>query len=278
MRNRTLSRVGGPLTTDPLNRLLVSWWLPMPGWSGGSVVRDLARRNDLPITGLTWGTAGGRLAVHNNGDANNGAKTTSPVGIPDPGTADFTLYCRAYLTALTGKNCCVSYTGSGDAAPGVALLKDTGTGRWFVEGYGNGTDPALLSSVTIETGRVYHVLFSRRAGANVIYVDGDDTGTNTTAMQGGTYSEFCIGSFDRFYDGVNGAVLDAGVYAEGFTADQARRHYEQSLVGYRDLLRYATRRVYGFPAAAVAPPAVGGLRVWNSGPVRVGGAVLGGYR
>jgi hypothetical protein len=39
----------------PLNRGLVSWWLPFGPWQGGGTLRDLARRNHGTLTnGPTW--------------------------------------------------------------------------------------------------------------------------------------------------------------------------------------------------------------------------------
>jgi len=249
--------------SHPLNRGLVSRWLPFGPWQGGGTLRDLCRKNNGTLTnGPTWGPGpNGFGAVSLDGtndyvsvpslglsgatartfvglirsDTSSGLRTVFRCGPDDVSTLQsFGLFCNV----MTGSDLYVLFL-SCDWYTGAVLT----TGRW------------THVTVTYSGGAV------QTAGNVVVYVDGKPQSLTKIGVATGAANTnetaYRLGSDPHNGRYFQGPIASGDFYNRALSAAEIVAHADQTLRGYPDLLRWVPtgRTFIGGGQVALSLPA-----------------------
>lgn len=260
-RNRPII-YGDPVAWDhPLNRGLVSWWLPLPGRGAGFTLHDIAGKNHGTLTnGPTWAAglgAGGSVRY-----VGSSSQYTSVPPQFNGASGGFSVFGRTYLadTSTGGAFLKIGNITHPSGGDGVGI----GTGTGIFETAGNRLLVLFEGLRWIDTGVDFGVgwhnwgIVIDGGGKPRVYLDGypvySDVGTSmayigslgTPITQIGGY--LSSASANRY---MTGLVEEVRCYDRIVTDTEAAGISDQARRGHPDTLRRLTNRVYGFGVAAV---------------------------
>ncbi len=213
---------------SPLNQGLVSWWLALPGRTGGGTWFDLCGRNHGTLTGMDpatdWvGSArrGGYGAL--DCDASNDTVLfTSPVsGLPLTIIGWFRTTSSANTTVAMVSSSSGSYTGLGVNA--FAVLSYTNSAA---AGNVNTTSTGTFSSGVWTMGAAVWESGGNRAA----YRDGANKGTSSSALSP-SLTDGCIGSFRNSSSYFNGQLDCIRVYNRALSDAEIFALYLEDMLG-----------------------------------------------
>jgi hypothetical protein len=233
----------------PLNRGLLSCWLPFGPWRGGGTLRDLARRNDGTLTnGPTW-TAGpnGFGAVQFDG-VNDYVDCGTIPGLNGATQAYFSAWIYRATTGTTaGLGGCGGSAAGGDNRFSLIWFTDS---RIYFSAAQSGFNGFAFASVTGTGWRHVALVYDGSQASNatraVLYVDGVSQSVTYNGGVGtalGNVSPFWVGAdaSNRF---TGGSVSDIRLGLVAPSSDAVRSLYDQSQRGYPDLFRRIPSRTW----------------------------------
>lgn len=226
----------------PLNRGLVSWWLPLPGLDGGRFLYDVAGQNHGTLTnGPTW-TAGpnGFGAVQFDG-ADDYVERSAFAWDPSGGYT-YSLAVRPGF-ASTSKTrqgvVCWRASGAGDQNR-VRLIWLDATSGFYLD---DRDRYAFSARPTFGAGEWHHLAVTKPAsGAAQYYWDGSPFATTTVIDLGGVepansyplYLGWDSEAAGRVWSGL---MADVRIHSRALSASEVAALYDQSLRGHPDTLR-----------------------------------------
>lgn len=222
--------LGNPVSSSPLNRGLVGWWLALPQRMGGLRFLDLCQpgNHGTLTNGPTWSSAAGRPG---------GFGSLSFDGIND--------YVTIPAISLTNTHTVSAWVRL-DAAGSYPMILTSAAGpdlRFFVANrypmYGANTVYAVAATL----GEWNHYLATSNGTNTALYLNG--TSVATSVVDGTTRSgTINIGRrSDGFY--LTGGIDDVRLWDRTLSADEARAAYNDSRTGYPQTLNRLPMRVYG---------------------------------
>ena len=250
-----------PVNWDhPLNRGLVSWWLPLPGRQGGLRLWDLCGRNHCSLqNGPGWvGGRNGYLAVERDGSNDlilsdsvvpfNLSKLTVSIvfSLPSLPSAYKGLTGQWKDDGGASQRSYVLGTTSGNSL--YALTSTDGSYQAARE-FGDGT-------AALTAGKVHHgVLAYTSATGAVLYMDGAQRATNgQTGNLHSSTDAFRIGAmgFASSFQYLAAKIYECSVRDRALSASEVLALYDQSRQGHPDTLARLSTVRYFVPAAAPA--------------------------
>ena len=225
-----------PVADHPLNRGLVSWWLPLPHLFGGNRLWDLCNRNHGTLTsGPVWrGGATGFGSVDYDGASS--VRNIAASGLPAVNSAKSIVVWSKLDTNPSGY--AFLYCGGNGAGSSIQFGFNSGGGYAARPG-GAGGDYVTASS-TPAAGLWHGYVYTYDGTNHTLYADAVQVGTNTTASQVGTQSQFSMGKYnltDFDGQGIDGLIQSVSVYNRALSPVEVRALYDQSLRGHPDTLR-----------------------------------------
>lgn len=238
--------------SHPLNRGLVSLWLNVPHWQGGTVLRDLAKRNNGTLTSMDppndwvgpqgriggWGAldfdgSNDRVDVGNPGSLNiTGTYTLSAMIRPDTVTSD---------RGIVGKH---------DASiQGYFLQQVNADLRAFNNSSGAGA--FVVASSVLAIGNWYHVASTWDGADLKIYVDGKEVASATSAGDDpATHSSnaFVGALLDAVWP-FDGLIDDVRVHNVPWSPAEVAEYFRLSQQFYPGILNRWARRANSVPVA-----------------------------
>lgn len=257
--------LGNPVSDHPLNRQLVSWWMPLPNNSNGSRMFDLrGGKHGVLTSGASW-TSGrhGWQAVKCDGPDNgtryvetpssadyNGANLSVSIwfrdrgGNSDNGGGTTDIRNNDYVIGLGGYN---FSTGGW----GLTFISTTQV-QWSIWNSFADTGFGLVGNAyTTPTGNWTHaVLTSTTTGPSSFgYFNGVVSGSEYTTKTRATTASY-IRMAKRPMDGENYTgnvnIASVRVYNRILTAAEVSADYDQGMRGYPDTLRRWSRKSFSF--------------------------------
>lgn len=234
----------------PLNRGLVSWWLPLPGRGAGRTLFDVAGRNNGTLTnGATWASGpNGNRAV-----SFDGTDDYVNVGSAIATAGDLTASCWVYPTANPGSfsykvlfgfyNTTSPFTGWGLARGGPTATPANGLGFWDGTAWRN-----LGADWTLNAWQ--HLAVVATSSVATLYVNGVPASSPACSARGSYTGVKTFGSQSNgAAQFLTGAAVDQRIHNRALYASEVRELYQQSRKGYPDLLRRASPRAWRFGVA-----------------------------
>lgn len=234
----------------PLNRGLVSWWLPLPGQQYSKVYRDICLRNHATlINGATLTGPKGRRGGF--GAANFIAASSQRgdiIGVRHTITNQVSVAAWVNLTSTGDYQMILSAAfGAGDGSEGFELrLNDSGQAQMSVDET-TGRPNATSSGVIVGTGWV-HLLgtYDGSLSSNniIIYVNGAPAGTGSgTGNIAGLGADWMIGGRGGSFM-VNGLADSIKVWNRSLSASEALFDYSESVRAHPETLNWHCRPAF----------------------------------
>lgn len=242
----------------PLNRGLVSWWLPMPNNSGGDTLFDIAGRNHLTRSGSAYWSS---KQVFGTASSSGAFTYTKPSGSSWFG-AGCTIAWWAKPNSIGGDQQVFRLGGGTDAGTHWNYFRTGGAVRmddFITSGFGNFN--TLDTATTFSNGQKVWYAYTYDGTTQRVYVSGvqNNSATVSDGFAGAEPTDFgLLGQPDQSQP-LNGECYGAWTYSRALSASEIWDLYDQSLRGYPDLLNYysPTARLFlASQAAAVtsSPP------------------------
>ena len=242
-------------TDHELAQGLVIWWRVMPGWYGGTIWRDLMKRNNATLTGITlpYSSTSG-MALGSTRPGGDGEVRFD--GTDDYGTIDGFLA----TTSLPVSVSLVLYIRSGSTGIRQALANTGGTNTRFYLGLQSAGSSALgfrCGNVTISTAisdlTWYHLcgVWDGNGGMEC-YLNGLSIGTNSSTgvttfnniMKIGAYGN---GASSYWEGGIDNIII----HQEQLSSAKVAALYQSSRLGHHGLLRCRVYRYFSIPSGVV---------------------------
>lgn len=249
--------LSNPVADHPLNRGLVSWWLPLPNTGGGTTLIDLVAtgRNHLTLTnGPTWATGpnGTGQALSLTAASSQYAQYSGAVVTAVP----LTMACWFNVNNVTGDHCLVSLGASGSEDYFGLIANGSIAGDPIRAPVRQGASGAFGETTTSFSAGVWsHACAVFATNANrTAYLNGGGAGSDTTSLTPASMALTGVGRLSRltpaFY--TDGRITDVRIYNRALSADEVLALYRQGLRGNPDTLRRFAPRVWSFGGAAAA--------------------------
>lgn len=245
-------------TGHPLNRGLVSWWLPLDGNSGGRTLFDIAGRNHGTLTNdPTWGVGpNGFGAVQFDGSNDYvecGTAGLSALG----GNANRTIACWARPSGLSAYLVAASLDAGGGVGWAYLRVQLSASGtQWQVNARQGNSTEAYFEFGTPTVGKWDHVALTIDSAYNfTAYLNGVKQNTadvSSVGLYSGSGASMRLGTYSLGGAYWNGAVGTTQVYNRALSASEVYGLYEQSLRGYPDLLRRTSSSTWFVPESGGA--------------------------
>lgn len=234
----------------PLARGLVSLWIPLPAWSGGSRLFDLCKRNDGTLTNsMTW-SSGGCPVGFGSTRVTTGA-STSYVPATVPSLTDYTI--STWFRGLR-KNFYAPLGHGYDGAFSFGAFSFSESSGVLTAGWRVLYN--IISGTTLPDWEWTHLVGVREGSTSRLYqngvltassgsVDTTATGTAFTAagMRGGTSTSTSTCEYGS-----------TALYNRAMSADEIRLDYDLSRRGYPGFLNRVRPATLHGPGAASPPP------------------------
>jgi hypothetical protein len=229
-----------PVSSSPLNRGLVGWWLALPQRMGGGRFLDLCQPGNHGTLngGLTWQSAAGRPGGF--GSLKWSANTDYvPLPNMDVGKSaeDFTL-AAWFVTPGTSSDIILdNYQGGANE---ISLYAQSGV----IKCYYGGT----LTGVLTVTANIWNHAALVRTGTTLqLFLNG--VGDSSVVSGSGNWSSagFTLGNFYNGTAGTSamaGSIDDARIYRRSLSASEITALYNDSRTGYQQTLNRLPRRSY----------------------------------
>jgi hypothetical protein len=247
--------LGNPVADHPLNRGLVSWWLPLPNTSGGSRLLDIVRGPGSRYTGTltggpTW-EAGPTGFASINFDGSDDRVTT--FDFTDPVVTVTGWFNTRSLSALQ------HIFGHRNTTRRSQLMIAATTGTVTFET--SNTTPTVnsinsASTVTVDRWYWFCATVDYPNTFKALWLNGVEE-TSTTGISGALGAggvAFALGSRSATLSGpFNGRITGARYYGRAFTGSEQYALYADELAGCPTTLRRYTPKTFSF-----GKPAAGG--------------------
>lgn len=275
--------------SHPLTKGLVSWWLCVPGWMGGSRLVDIARpgphgNHGTLTNGPTWAGSsrpGGFGSIGTVGDADAYVQNAASSGLPTGASSPWTFAFWHRTRTLKSLSCPFGFGEEARGAGGTvgakrAVLQFGGAGDYYFWGENRDWDTGVAWDVD---STWHHVAFTYDAASGAFgdlrfYRDGRlAAGPNTlasTLTTAGSYLYACT----KHPSGTSpDADFDDGIIlARCWSAAEVAAWYDQSRRGHPDTLR-RLRRTWFVPEE-VAGGTTRGIPFGTRGTAFNGGRTL----
>lgn len=255
--------LGNPVSDHPLNRGLVSWWLPLPNNQGGSRLFDIRGGSHGTLTnGPTW--AAGERGFRSLSLVRASSQYVSLARVPDF-TSQLTFGCwvNTASTPATDNYHSILSKGRSGAADDRNFGFDyrTSGGSTKLEVFWTSAPSTYVEYyhvVTLDWSRWYYLTWvidwSTNPDTVTFYIDGVSKGLtligSNNASPTTTATQVCLlGSLHTGSDYWNGKLDSPRLYNRALSAAEVWQLYQQSRQGYPDLLRRWGRRAVASPAA-----------------------------
>lgn len=250
--------LGNPVADHPLNRGLVTCWLPLLNNRGGSILFDLTRsgnhgtltagplwtscvENKASLTALSFD--GSDDYVLGVSDPTAGGVAVSVAALVYPGTASFGGYVCSTDNRSSGYGWYLNQSGAGPDK--WRFVKEVAFSQGLVD-----SDVSVVANAwQLPMGTC------DAAGAIKIYVDGMQQSGSATQSGTMTVGQTVALRLSRRSDAAgfySGRIACLWTWNRGLTQSEAYLFYEQTRRGWPDLLRRFSRRVSSFGSVAAA--------------------------
>lgn len=251
-----------PINWDhPLNDGTVGWWLNVPHWQGGTTWRDLTGRNHGALTNMdpatdwkTGGRPGGWGALDFDG-ANDYVEATIPPSLTTSSDVTVSLWVKNLGgNALRGVfNLQVGATSSGQLA---LIYFWTDANNSLLVSHLQIGSYSTIPATDFTDGNWNHItLVQSNAARGTIYINGKKNSQDSTTVLtpfGSNVVRMAQGANASYY--ANCQMDDVRVRRGLLDASEVALLYQQSRLGYPDMLRYMRRRAFMPVAAAAGAP------------------------
>lgn len=234
----------------PLNRGLVSWWLPLENTDDGPTLRDIAGRNHGTLTnGPTWVSG-----LDGFKSLNFVPASSQWVSIPIAVITGypFTLSCVARSTDITNQQFVFGFGGPAGAVYLSFAGQNVGDPvRIFQDGETRGV------TTTGYTSGKWHLLTMVQSSSTsrAVYIDAGSKGTNTSDVPFFTPTQITkIGVSGNGSSFLQGDVLSAWAWNRALSDDEVRRHFTEAFQGHPDTLNRERRVTWFVPTIVYTLP------------------------
>jgi hypothetical protein len=247
----------------PLNRGLVSWWLPFGGWQGGGTLRDLCRRYDGTLeSGPAWARdprGFGALSFTGAQDV------VLPAGVSAALNGDFTLHFWASVNNSFSTE--VMWGFKADNRSRIFAYNWSG-GQMLTTGEENVSFVNTYATAGAFEGRQTFYTWAYTAGTSKIFLNGAEVNSASYTFSGSNSSAYYISSPGASYDGL---ATDYRLFSRYQTPAEVLAQYEQSRRSYPDLLNRLPRPwsfgvVAGGGGGVTVEPAAASLTLTGAAP------------
>lgn len=251
--NRGAINLGNPVSSSPLNRGLVGWWLALPQRMGGLTFVDLCNRNHATLTNTpTWASGAGRPSGYGSVRMAGSTQQLVVTGNPLSGLSECTVACwfmaASNFFAVNAPVRCLDFGSTGD---GYRLLLDSANPAKmnFIisEAFSSGT---AISDAAFPTNTWTHCVGTLSTGGAVtLYING--VAQSTTATKVATFSHTVNLTMGQDSDASKtGNQDDMRLWNRCLPADQVMALYNDSRLNYPQTLNRLPMRVYGTAGGA----------------------------
>ena len=241
--------LGNPVSSSPLNRGLVGWWLALPQRMGGGQLLDLCQpgKHSVLTNTPTWQSAAGRPGGYGAIKMAGSTQQLVVTGNPLAGFSECTVACwflaASNFFAVNAPVRCLDFGSTGD---GYRLLLDSANPSKmnFIisEAFSSGT---AISDAAFPTNTWTHCAGTLSTGGTVtLYING--IAQATTATKAATFSHTVNLTLGQDSDASKtGNQDDMRLWSRCLSASEMMSIYNDSRTGYGLTLNRLPARAYG---------------------------------
>lgn len=256
--NQGAINLGNPVSSSPLNRGLVGWWLALPQRMGGGLFCDLLGKNHGTITGAGWSSAAGRMGGFGS---LKWSANTNLVALPNTNVAaageDFTL---ASWFNTPGSNLDIILNNYQGGRTELNFYTQSGVVKCY---YG----ATLTGALTVTANVWNHAALVRTGTTLQLFLNGVPDSSVASGSGNWSTTGFTLGNWYNGSAGTSamaGSIDDARIYRRALSADEIIALYNDSRTGYPQTLNRLPRRSYAV-AGGAAFTGISRARIVNSG-------------